>query len=101
MKVITVCGSYKYKKEMTEITEKMALKGNCMLTPIELSRPKKEDYTEEEAKMIDKMHKEKIKISDAILVVDVDGYIGSSTKSEIEYAKSLNKEVLYYTDLRD
>ncbi len=101
MKVITVCGSYKFKKEMTEITEKMALKGNCMLTPIELSRPKKEDYTEEEAKMIDKMHKEKIKLADAILVVDVDGYIGSSTKSEIEYAKSLNKEVLYYTDLRD
>lgn len=101
MKVITVCGSYKYKKEMTEITEKMALKGNCMLTPIELSKPKKEDYTEEEAKMIDKMHKEKIKLADAILVVDVDGYIGSSTKSEIEYAKSLNKEVLYYTDLRD
>ena len=44
MKIITVCGSYKFKKEMTEITEKMALKGNCMLTPIELSRPKKEDY---------------------------------------------------------
>lgn len=101
MKVITVCGSYKFKKEMIEITEKMALKGNCMLTPIELSRPKKEDYTEEEAKMIDKMHKEKIKLADAILVVNVDGYIGSSTKSEIEYAKSFNKEVLYYTDLRD
>jgi len=49
--------------------------------------------------MIDKMHKEKIKISDAILVVDVNWYIGNSTKSEIEYAKSLNKEILYYTDL--
>ena len=83
MKVITVCGSYKYKNEMQEITEKMALKGNCMLTPIELT-----------------MHKDKIKLSDAILVVNVDGYIGDSTKSEIEYAKSLNKEILYYTDLK-
>ena len=46
--------------------------------------------------MIDKMHKEKIKLSDAILVVNVDGYIGNSTKSEIEYAKSLNKEIIYY-----
>ena len=91
MKVITVCGSYKYKNEMKEITEKMALKGNCMLTPIA--------YTKEEASMIDKMHKEKIKLSDAILVVNVDRYIGNSTKSEIEYAKSLNKEILYYTDL--
>lgn len=99
MKVITVCGSYKYKNEMKEITEKMALKGNCMLTPIELTKPNKEAYTKEEALMIDKMHKEKIKLSNAILVVNVGGYIGNSTKSEIEYAKSLNKEVLYYTDL--
>ena len=45
------------------------------------------------------MHKEKIKISDAILVVNVNNYIGSSTKSEIEYAKSLGKEIIYYTDL--
>ena len=49
--------------------------------------------------MIDKMHKEKIKLSDAILVVNVNNYIGSSTKSEIEFAKSLDKEVIYYTDM--
>ena len=45
--------------------------------------------------MLGKMHKEKIKISDAIFVVNVNGYIGESTKSEIEYAKSQNKEILY------
>ena len=99
MKVITVCGSYKFKNEMMEITEKMALKGNCMLTPIELTKPNKEAYTEEEALMLDKMHKEKIKLSDAILVVNVNNYIGKSTNNEIEYAKSLNKEIIYYTDL--
>lgn len=99
MKIITVCGSYKFEKEMIEITETMTLQGNCMLTPIELARPNKEAYTEDQALMIDKMHKEKIKISDAILVVNVNGYIGNSTNSEIEYAKSLNKEIIYYTDL--
>lgn len=99
MKIITVCGSYKFKKEMIEITEIMTLKGNCMLTPNELTSSSKDAYTKEEIQMIDQMHKEKIKISDAILVVDVGGYIGSSTKSEIEYAKSLNKEIIYYTDL--
>lgn len=36
MKIITVCGSYKYKKEMMEITEKLALKGNCVITLIDL-----------------------------------------------------------------
>ncbi len=99
MKIITVCGSYKFEKEMKEITEEMALKGNCMITPIDLTKPNKEAYTEEQALMLDRMHKEKIKLADAILVVNVNGYIGNSTKSEIEFAKSLNKEILYYTDL--
>ena len=99
MKVITVCGSYKLKKEMVDIAEKLTLKGNCVLMPNELSKSNKDDYSQEEALMIDKMHKKKIKLSDAILVVNVDGYIGNSTKSEIEYAKSLNKEIIYYTDL--
>lgn len=49
--------------------------------------------------MLDKMHKERIKLADAILVVNVDNYIGKSTRSEIEYAESLNKEIIYYTDL--
>ena len=100
VKIITVCGSYKFKKEMLEITEKMALQGNCMLTPIELSKPNKEAYTESEAQILDKMHKEKIKLADSILVVNVNGYIGNSTQKEIEYAKALGKEVLYYTDLQ-
>ena len=45
--------------------------------------------------MLEKMHKEKINLSDAIFVVNVDGYIGESTKSEIEYAKEHNKEIIY------
>ncbi len=60
----------------------MELQGNCMLVPVyNPSRPNKESFTEEEALMLDKMHKERIKLADAILVVNVDGYIGSSTKN--------------------
>ena len=99
MKVITVCGSMKYKKEMMEITEKMALEGNCKITPIYLTKASKADYTLENFETLAKVHYEKIKHSDAILVVNVDNYVGESTSKEIEYAKSLNKEILYYTDL--
>lgn len=74
----------------------MTLAGNCVLTPNELTRSCKEDYTAQEAHTIDLMHKEKIKLSDAILVVNVGGYIGKSTQSEIEFAESLGKEVIYY-----
>ena len=97
MKIITVCGSYKFKNEMMEIAEKMELEGNCVLTPIDLTKSK-EYYTKDDFIMLGKMHKEKIRISDAILVVNVNNYIGESTNSEIEFAKSLNKEILYYTN---
>lgn len=101
MKVITVCGSLRFMKEIMEITEKMDLQGNCMLSIVYPTKPDKDDYTEEEKVVLSKMHKERIKISDAILVVNVDNYIGSSTKSEIEFAKSLNKEIIYYTELQN
>ena len=45
--------------------------------------------------MLDRIHKEKIRMSDAIYVINKDGYIGESTKQEIEFAKEFGKEVLY------
>lgn len=100
MKVITICGSIKFMDEMKEIAEKMELAGNCMLTIIYPPKGKsKDDYTKEEFEMFDKMHLEKIKMSDAILVVDVGNYIGAGTQREIDFAKSLGKEIMYYSEL--
>lgn len=99
MKIITVCGSLRFMKEIMEITEKMDLQGNCMLSIVYPMKTDKEDYTDEEIDVLNKMHRERIKLADAILVVNVDNYIGSTTKSEIEFAKELNKEIIYYTDL--
>ena len=93
-KIITICGSLKFKNKMMEIAIKLALEGNVVLTPI---YPITDDnvYNKKEIIMLGKMHKEKINLSDAIFVVNVDGYIGESTKSEIEYAKEHNKEIIY------
>lgn len=97
MKIITICGSFKFEKEMKKISEKLEVQGNCVLTPIYPTK-KLDKYREDEILMLEKAHKEKIKISDSIFVVNVGNYIGSSTKSEIELAKKLGKEILYYTD---
>ncbi len=101
MKIITICGSFKFVKEMKEIAEKVELSGNPVLTPIYPTRPDKDSYTEDEILMFNSMHREKIKLSDAILVVNIDNYIGSSTEGEIEFAQSLNKEVIYYMDVKE
>lgn len=54
-----------------------------------------EVWTENTKEMLDDMHKRKIDMADEIFVINKGGYIGSSTKSEIEYAKKTGKKVLY------
>lgn len=98
MKIITLCGSLKFKKEMMEIAEKMALLGNCILAPI-YPIIENVERTEEQLAKLKEEHFKRIELSDAILVVNVNNYIGDSTSLEIEYAKKLEKEVIYYTEL--
>lgn len=45
--------------------------------------------------MLDDMHRRKIDMADAIYVINVGGYIGESTKEEIEYARRNGKDILY------
>ena len=49
--------------------------------------------------MLDDMHKRKIDMADEIFVINVGGYIGASTRSEIEYAKATGKPVNYLEGL--
>lgn len=94
MKIITICGSLKFKNEMMKVAEKLALEGNCIITPV---YPTEEKYTrtDEQIENLKKAHFKKIDLSDAIYIVNVNNYIGESTKLEIEYAKSKNKEIIY------
>ena len=79
-----------------KVQEKLTLDGNIVLTPNFFNSIKKEDIDEKTKKMLDEMHKQKIDMSDEIYVVNVDGYIGESTKNEIEYAKAKGKRFLIW-----
>ncbi|MFZ2821583.1 MAG: hypothetical protein WAZ65_08525 [Lactococcus raffinolactis] len=83
--------------EVQTIAERIELEGNCVLS-ITYPTKDKEDYTEEELEILGKLHKQKITMSDAIYVVNINGYLGESTKSEISYARSIGKEVLSLVD---
>ena len=98
MKVITLCGSMKFQSDMMAIAQKMALEGNCILTPT-YSVLKNIEYTPEQIAKLKEAHFKRIEMSDAILIVDINNYIGDSTRLEIDYAKKLGKELIYYSDL--
>lgn len=94
-KVITICGSLKFQDEMMKISEKLELEGNCVLSVIYPVDRNKDSLTGKQMKIFADIHKQKIRMADAIFVVNVGGYIGKGVNSEIEYARSLGKEILY------
>jgi hypothetical protein len=47
---------------------------------------------------LDRLHLEKIALADELLIIDVKGYIGESTRNEIAYAMALGKRVRFLSD---
>ena len=100
-KVITLCGSTKFKNHFIKIAEKLSLEGNVVLS-VGLFGHADNKFetiiTSDIKKMLDEAHKAKIEMSDEIFVINPRGYIGESTKSEIEYAQKLGKVITYLED---
>ena len=99
-KIITLCGSIKFKDIFLKVQENLTLEGNIVFTPNFFNNIKKEEITVDIKNMLDEMHRQKIDMSDEIYVINMNGYIGESTKSEIEYAKSKGKNISYLENIK-
>ena len=93
--VITLCGSTKFKDDFIRVAEDLERKGNMTINLAVFTHANGYSISEEDKKMFDLIHRQKIDMSDMIMVINKDGYIGESTRSEIEYAKEHGKEILY------
>lgn len=96
MKTLTLCGSMRFSNEMQEIALSLEIYHGfnvlqCTYNPEEIAIS-----TTEKQPIVD-AHNKKIDLSDAIYVVDIDGYIGQSVKEEINYAKQQGKEIIYHS----
>jgi hypothetical protein len=98
-KVVTLCGSTKFKKQFQEAEAKLTLKGRIVLSLGFFEQSDNIEVTEEQVKLFEWLHYHKIDMSDEIFVVNVNGYIGESTKKEIEYAIHNGKKVTYLESL--
>lgn len=97
-KVITLCGSTKFKNEFLQVQKELSLKGNIVISVGLFGHADGEFgniITDEVKIMLDDMHKRKIDMADEIFVINKGAYIGESTKSEIEYAVKTGKRVNY------
>jgi hypothetical protein len=95
-KIITLCGSTRFKDEFIAEQKRLTLEGNIVISVGLFGHSGDEEVWSEDTKiMLDDMHKRKIDMADEIFVINVGGYIGASTKSEIEYAIKTGKTVRY------
>ena len=97
-KVICLCGSTKFKNSFEKINAILTLNSKVVVAPAVWAHHDKIEITGNQKFNLDKLHKQKIYMSDCILVVNENGYWGDSTKSEIEYAVNLDKPVFYCFD---
>lgn len=102
-KVITLCGSTRFKDAFLEAQKRLTLEGNVVISvglfghsgDAEVWEGMDEGTRTATKEMLDDMHRRKIDMADEIYVINVGGYIGESTQGEIEYAKQTGKRVRY------
>jgi len=94
--VITLCGSVKFKDIFMEKQRELTLQGNIVISVGFFGLPDDREVLKEDIKeMLDDIHKRKIDMADIVYIINPNGYIGSSTQSEIEYAHAHGKQVQF------
>lgn len=102
-KVITLCGSTRFKEDFLRVQKALTLEGNIVISvglfghsgDSEVWEGKEEGEWSSTKMMLDDMHLRKIDMADEIYVINRGGYIGESTRREIEYALTQGKKVNY------
>jgi hypothetical protein len=95
--IICLCGSTKFKAEFITANFKETMKGKIVLTVGWFNHTDGSIYTltKDEKIMVDKLHFCKIDLADEVLILNVGGYIGESTKNELEYARQQKKQIRF------
>ncbi|MCR2806671.1 hypothetical protein [Paenibacillus soyae] len=97
MRIITLCGSTKFKEQFEQANAWLTLQGNIVLSVTFFEQSEGLQLTQEQAEQLGELHFRKIDLSDEIFVIDVGGYIGESARREIAYAEEKGKPVHYYS----
>lgn len=98
--VITLCGSTRFKDEFMAVNQRLTLAGNVVISVGFFGHADLPGYdwttdASDLKRTLDSLHFQKIRMADEIYVIDPGGYIGESTRREIDYATSLGKPVQY------
>ena len=95
-KIVTLCGSTRFKEQFMEAQKRLTLEGCIVISVGLFGHSGDSDVWKPGVKeMLDDMHLRKIDLADEIFVINVGGYIGESTRREIAYAQKTGKPGKY------
>jgi hypothetical protein len=83
----------RFRDELARLEAELALAGHVVLAPTAL--PPHVELDADDRARLGRIHLQKVAMADEVLVVDVDGYIGESTRREVEHARSLGIPVRF------
>ena len=99
--IVCLCGSTRFYKEYVQANYDLTMQGKIVLSvgffghAVDAAHGQTVGITPAEKGKLDDLHKRKIELADEVYVINVDGYIGDSTRSEIAHAKLLNKPISF------
>ena len=100
-KIVCLCGSTRFMKVFRQANLTETLAGKIVLS---IGCNTKSDdalgLSTKDIERLKELHLRKIDLADEVYVLNVGGYIGSSTRKEIEYAESLNMPVKYLKEIK-
>jgi hypothetical protein len=94
-KIVCLCGSTRFKQEFIDANRDETLKGHIVLSVGLFGHVEGLDMDSECKANLDQLHFRKIDLADEVLILNVNGYIGQSTKKEIVYAEQNGKPIRY------
>ena len=94
-KIITLCGSTKFKEDFMKQNERLTLAGNVVISVGVFAHADGKQISKSDKILLDSIHKQKIEMADEIFVINKGGYIGESTRNEILYAMHCGKPISY------
>lgn len=93
--VVCLCGSTRFRSTWAEQVGRLTDEGYIVLSVGRMLPKATREFDPAHKAQLDELHKRKIDLADSVFVLDVGGYLGESTRSEIEYATAKGKPITY------
>lgn len=100
-RITVLCGSTRFKEQINKVNAELTMRGELVISLGVFGHVDLPDHDwttggNDDKRSLDELHRRKIDLADRVLIINVGGYIGESTRGEIEYAESLGKPVHYH-----